>query len=86
MSKAQSLTAEALAGFAAASSGIEAGACPYDGSSSSGMAWLVGAWLCRAGQPAPRQVAPSRGCSIRADGDLFDLSDPAAIVPLGRTE
>ena len=68
MSKAQSLTAEALEGFAAASSGIEAAACPYYESSSSGMAWRL---VCGFAVLASRHRAAWR---LRADALFMPMA------------
>lgn len=73
------LTSQATQGFLS----VPNSACPYYTSSPAGMAWHVGAWLKRNGHAAPRDVRPSRGYKMRANGVLFDASHAPDIKQIG---
>ena len=77
----QDLTPEALEGFAAQLGDTPAHqACPHYTSSPAGMAWLVGAWLQKAGCAAPRDVRMSRGYTVRVGDMRVSVADAAALV------
>ena len=77
----QDLTTEALEGVAAQLDGRPAHVvCPHYTSSPAGMAWLVGAWLQKAGRPAPRDVRMSRGYTVRAGDMRVSVADAAALL------
>ena len=77
----QDLTLDALEGFAAQLGDKPAHqACPHYTSSPAGMAWLVGAWLQKAGHPPPRDVRMSRGYTVRVGDMRVSVADAAALV------